>query len=225
MEIKQNLTTVNRTVANNKINKYIVIHYDANNGATAYNNTKYFKSVNRYSSAQYFVDSKEWWQSVRDEDAAWAVGKDYSKGKAPYWNKCTNYNSINIEMCSRKDANGYYFDDATVENTVELVKYLMQKYNIPIENVIRHYDVCGKNCPAPYINEDEWLHFKSKLVENEVEEMRYNSVNEIEYPEFKTVIQDLINKGYLKGDGQGNLDLSYDMLRLLVILHRAGMFN
>lgn len=57
----------------------------------------------------------------------------------------------------------------------------------------------------------------------EDEEMRYNTLAEC--PEWaKATIQKLMNKGYLNGDGSG-LDLSYDMVRLLVIQDRAGVFD
>ena len=69
-------------------------------------------------------------------------------------------------MCVKKDSNGkWYFEDNTVKNTVELVKSLMKKYNIPTTNVIRHYDVTGKVCPEPYVvNSSAWLKFKERLV-------------------------------------------------------------
>lgn len=54
-------------------------------------------------------------------------------------------------------------------------------------------------------------------------EMRYNSVQEC--PSWaQATIQKLVTKGFLNGDGNG-LDLSYDMVRMLVILDRAGMFG
>ena len=41
--------------------------------------------------------------------------------------------------------------EKTEANAIELVKYLMNKYNIPASNVIRHCDVTGKNCPKPFV--------------------------------------------------------------------------
>jgi len=52
----------------------------------------------------------------------------------------------------------------TEANTIELVKYLMNKYNIPVNNIIRHYDVTGKNCPKPMVeSSSRWNNFKTKL--------------------------------------------------------------
>lgn len=52
-----------------------------------------------------------------------------------------NENSIGIEMCVNKD--GYF--RKTYKSTLELTKYLMDKYNILLENIVRHYDASRKN--------------------------------------------------------------------------------
>ena len=141
--------------------KYIVIHYTANNGDTASGNANYFANNRNISaSAHYFVDENTIWQSVKDTDTAWHCGaKSY---KHSY---CRNSNSIGIELCSRKDSKGnYYFKDETVKNAAELTKSLMAKYNVPATNVIRHYDVTGKICPAPMVNDVSlWNKFKGMI--------------------------------------------------------------
>ena len=51
----------------------------------------------------------------------------------------------------------------------------MQKYNIPIENVIRHYDVTHKNCPAPFVeNTKAWDNFKNMLKGDEYMHIKAN---------------------------------------------------
>lgn len=140
--------------------KYIVIHYTANDGDSARGNCNYFAGAGRNASAHYFVDSVEVWQSVEDKDTAWHCG-----GIKYYHSKCRNDNSIGVELCSHRDSRGsYYFDDAAVANAAELVKSLMKKYDIPASNVIRHYDVTHKICPAPFVyNITAWNNFKRKL--------------------------------------------------------------
>ena len=68
-----------------------------------------------------------------------------------------NKNTISIEICSSLRENtdyrtpnheGWYFTDAVLDNAVKLTKLLMKKYGIPIERVIRHYDISGKLCPG-----------------------------------------------------------------------------
>lgn len=142
--------------------KYIVIHYTANDGDKAISNCNYFKSGSRGSSAHYFIDENYIYRSVLDLDTAWHCGASSYKHTS-----CRNNNSIGIEMCSRKDSsNKYYIKDEVVSKTLTLTHYLMQKYNIPIENVLRHYDVTGKICPAPFVeNTQLWTNFKSNLTD------------------------------------------------------------
>lgn len=153
-----NLTNTNYDGANNRNIKYIVIHY-VGAVSTAINNGNYFKDIYRGASAHYFIDENGIVQVVEDKNVAWHCN---TKGIYKHY-ECRNTNSIGIEMCCKNNGN-WYFEQATVDNTIELVKELMSKYNIPIENVIRHYDVTGKICPEPYVaNEQAWLDFKSRL--------------------------------------------------------------
>ena len=166
MEIKRNITTQNFN--NGSINriKYIVVHFTANNGDTAYGNTNYSKSY-RGASAHYFVDENNIYQSVEDKNVAWHCGAKKYKHST-----CRNSNSLGVELCSRKDSKGnYYFMDKTVDNAVELVKMLMAKYNVPIANILRHYDVTGKNCPEPFVRDVKaWKNFKDRLEEKVVKQ-------------------------------------------------------
>jgi len=59
--------------------------------------------------------------------------------------------------------------------------------------------------------------------EEKEESMRYNNIEELPHWAVET-IRKLISKGYLKGDGT-SLDLSADMLRILVINDRAGVYG
>lgn len=167
VSITKNLTTVNRRVGGNK-KKYIVIHYTGNKTDTAAANCNYFKSVNRGASAHYFVDKTSIYHCVKDDDVAWAVGVNY--GKKNLFNAVKNSNSINIEMCSNDGA----IADETYKNTVELTKYLMDKYNIPSANVVRHWDVCSKSCPgwngwgANGCDSSIWNQFKKDILSGEV---------------------------------------------------------
>lgn len=142
VNIIKDLTRVNFTAIKNRKISYIVIHYTANKTDTAKANANYFRSYNRGASAHYFVDNNSIYQVVRDEDAAWAVGRNY--GSKNLFGVVTNYNSISIEMCG---TNGEV-SAATFNNTVDLTKQLMKKYGIPASAVYRHYDVCSKQCPG-----------------------------------------------------------------------------
>lgn len=141
--------------------QYIVIHYTGNSTDTAKANANYFHNVNRGASAHYFVDDNNVYEVVAPSNTSWAVGVNY--GSNNLYGKCTNYNSINIEMCSTKGK----ISDKTFANTVALTKKLMKTYGITQGKVVRHYDVCSKICPGwkGWIgsNDNLWKKFKKEL--------------------------------------------------------------
>jgi N-acetylmuramoyl-L-alanine amidase CwlA len=140
--------------------KYIVIHYTGNDGDSDENNGKYFRNNIVKASAHYFVDDDSITRSVPDDYVAYSVGgnryDDYkTTGGASLYKKCTNTNSISIELCDDVKDRKVYPSEKTIENALDLTKELMKKYNIPEENVIRHFDVTGKKCPAYWCGTDE----------------------------------------------------------------------
>ena len=200
--------------------RYIVMHYTANNGDTARNNCDYYHRVGGLqASAHYFCDEHGAMQSVREGDTAWHCGA------RAYWHpECRNGNSIGIEMCSRKRADGsYYIKPETVANAAALAKDIMQRYGIDTEHVVRHYDVTGKRCPMPWVDDPaQWDAFKASLApeENTVEEdddmVRYSKIEDV--PDWaQDTVRALMDAGALQGDDQGRLDLSLDMIRGMVI--------
>ena len=140
--------------------EFLVIHYTANNGDTVQNNLDYFAGNAVGASAHYFVDENGYGQSVKDADTAWHCGASSYRHKT-----CRNANSIGMELCSRKDSRGnYYFMDQTVYNAAALARQLMQTYGIDRAHVLRHYDVTGKRCPAPMVdNPTLWENFLNLL--------------------------------------------------------------
>ena len=139
--------------------EYIVVHYTANKGDTAKNNVDYFARTVTGTSAHYFVDRNAVMQSVDEGDTAWHCGSDHPRH--PY---CRNSNSIGIEMCDSVDG----VPDDVKSLTVSLVQELMSRYGLDSSHVLRHYDVTGKRCPAPWVdNPAEWMEFKTMLEEDD----------------------------------------------------------
>lgn len=131
----------------------IVVHYTSTL-ASARNNAIYFSRNERQgSSAHYFVDdiSDEIYQSVEDADTAWHAGN---------WDM--NCRSIGIEVVSA----GEDYSEVEVSKLAWLVGELMRKYGIGASGVIRHYDVTGKICPAPYIEAGRWAALKARICGN-----------------------------------------------------------
>ena len=167
MVIHKLITPYNKTIANRGKGtiKYIVIHYVGATG-DAKNNCTYYKNNRVGASAHYFVGfAGDVWQCVEDKNIAWHCGGYVYPGtKHPVHGICTNSNSIGIEMCVRNKNGNWYFEDKTVELTIALTKYLMQKYGIPVSHVVRHHHVTGKDCPNPYVkNVKAWNDFKAQL--------------------------------------------------------------
>lgn len=180
--------------------KYLAIHFTASSNSKpgrALNTYNTF--INRPASADFVVDDRDIVQFNPDIENyyCWAVGdkKQLSKGGAKFHGKAYNLNTISIEICStcnpasstaisKPNHDGWSFTDTALDNAVKLAKMIMKKYNIPIENVIRHYDITGKLCPgllgwndeeiydkntgkkivSKWNNSDEWLKFKKRLV-------------------------------------------------------------
>ncbi len=169
------MVTVNTLLANRKnygtkrslsVIRYIVIHYTANEGDSAKNNALYFMRNVLGTSAHYFVDANEIYQSVLDNYAANAVGGHrYKTDGGSLYGVCKNYNSISIELCDSIDR----IPDAVANNAIVLIRAKMEQYGIPIENVVRHYDVTGKPCPRPLVEELAWLKFKGKITEGAID--------------------------------------------------------
>ena len=199
--------------------RYIVMHYTANNGDTAKNNCDYYHRVGGLqASAHYFVDEHGAMQSVRECDTAWHCGA------RAYWHpECRNGNSIGIEMCSRKRADGsYYILPETVANAAALAREIMQRYGIDTEHVLRHYDVTGKRCPMPWVDDTaQWTAFKEMLKQNDNDEedenmVKYKTIDDV--PEwYRSEVQELMDAGALKGTGNGAIDISEDVVRGAII--------
>ena len=151
--------------------KYIVIHYTGAEG-TAAENVSYFNRADRQASADYFVGHAgeicEYNPNVPAQYSWHCGGGRQSSQGGSYYGLCTNKNSIGIELCTKKSGGQWVFSELTTEAAVQLVRWLMKEYNIPIDHVIRHYDVTGKSCPnvKNWLSPDSaWVAWKSRLTD------------------------------------------------------------
>lgn len=124
----------------------MAVHYTATS-ASAHNNLVYFSRAGANASAHLFVDKDGTIrQSVRFEDTAWAVG-----------NFPQNQRTVSVEVVSA----GEDFTDAQINALAQIYEYLRATYGIT--RVIRHYDVTGKLCPAPYVDASKWAALKARI--------------------------------------------------------------
>ena len=132
----------------------IVVHYTANPGSTAQNNRDYFNGLK---------DSHE-----TEASSNFIVGLDGEIIQCvPTWEMAYASNSRNIDTvsieCCHPDETGK-FTDETYRALVQLTAWLCVKFNLTEDQVIRHYDVTGKNCPKYFVeNEDAWAQFKEDV--------------------------------------------------------------
>ena len=155
-------SSANYYTYSSRVVEFIVIHYTGNKKDTAKNNATFFHNGARKSSANYFMDEAECYQSVALNNAAWAVG-----GTSVYKHAdCRNKNSISIEMCCSGNS---IVSEKTINNTAylcaELCKYIGITADTVDTFVLRHYDVWDKQCPAQWATENSagWTTFKEKV--------------------------------------------------------------
>lgn len=204
--------------------KYIVIHYTANDWDSDTSNGNYFKNNVVKASANYFVDTDSICISVPDNVYAWHCGGGLQGSGGHQWhNICNNWNSIGIEICDNTKDGRVMPTESALHNAQVLTAALMKKYDIPIENVIRHWDVTGKICPAYFVGDENtstgkaWIAWKNELEEMTME--RYKSISEVP-SSIKSEVQEVMDLGALKGNGEKGIDMTYNELRVIVICLR-----
>jgi len=158
-EIDVQLLTVNPYsrpgIETGKING-IVIHYTANPGASAKANRDYFenlKDTHTTKASSNFVIGLD--GEIIQCVPTWEVA---------YASNDRNRDTVSIECC-HPDENGE-FTKNTYRSLVKLSTWLCLKFDLNEEDVIRHYDVTGKDCPKYYVeNEKAWEDFRGDVAQ------------------------------------------------------------
>lgn len=229
--------------------KYIVVHDTGNpsEGANAKAHYNYFNGGNRDSSADIFVDDGSVWV-VNDYHKyyAWHCGD----GRGKYG--ITNGNSVGVEMCINRDGNYEKALENTAAIVRELmcelnipIERIVRHYDASrkdcpasmsrngwakwneFKNMLKGDDLTMSQYEE--LKRDiKDLTETAKQLAAEVTELRnpmiYNYIDD-NMPEWaRPTIKKLVDKGYLKGDGEG-LQLDDNLLRMLVINDRAGLYE
>lgn len=183
MNITKKYSTVNTTYSKNRPVKYIVWHYTAgvtSKPGAAINSAGWFANPAAQCSADFIVDDRDIVQFNGDikNRYCWAVGGNkYNTKGGELYGIATNKNCISIEICSNNSSGKitypndprYTLTEASLNNALELTYYLMEKYNIDADHVIRHYSVNGKECPGVIGwnkesgSEAEWIKWHNKI--------------------------------------------------------------
>ena len=153
------MTIIDRIIPEGKYNrpgkastpKKICVHYTGDVGASADRLALFFTAnSNAETSSQYVVGMQgELIRCLPDNEQAYAATGN-------------NRNVIHIEVC-HPDKSGK-FTEKSIAALAELVPFLMKKYGIDANNVVRHYDLTGKHCPMYYVDSARWAELKKRIV-------------------------------------------------------------
>lgn len=123
----------------------VVVHYVGNPGTTAEQNRSYFANL---------AQTGETWASSH-----FIIGIDGTViqcvplNEIAYCSTVRNADTISIECC-HQDEEGQ-FSPETMDSLIRLLDWLIDTYDLQREDVIRHYDIAGKECPIYYVRHPE----------------------------------------------------------------------
>lgn len=124
----------------------IVIHYVGNPGTTAQQNHDWYENPQSEVSSHFLVGLEgEIIQCIPLDEFSCATNH-------------RNRDTISVEVCHPDDSGK--FNPSSYDSLVNLTVWLLENTGLKPKDVIRHYDVTGKECPRYYVrNEDSWLLF------------------------------------------------------------------
>lgn len=128
----------------------IVIHYVGNPNTTAKQNRDYFANIGTRVNSHFIIGL--------DGEVIQCVPLSERSCASNHRNKDT----VSIEVC-HPDSSGK-FNEVTLNRLKELTAWLCETFNLTEEDVIRHHDITGKNCPLYFVeHEDEWNLLKKDI--------------------------------------------------------------
>ncbi len=240
--IKEKIIPWNGTIkkANRKLSggtgkvQYITIHNTADvkeapgtTDAEQYARATYAGNMNDVR-VHYYIDDRDCWQLLRENEVGWHAADGNGPG---------NEQSIAIEiiMSGKGDA----ADKGAEKRGALLAAILLKRHGLGIDRLKTHNHWMGqpdrivsgvrKNCPQYIL--PHWQQFVSEVKAN-IEKMQKSETEEemVIYKTLKDIpdwgkptIQKLVSDGMLKGNEKGELNISEDMLRILMILERKNV--
>ena len=132
----------------------IVVHYVGNPGSTARQNRSYFAKLAlthaTYASSNFIIGL--------DGEILLCV----PIGEVAFCSNDRNDDTLSIEVCHPDDTGE--FTPESYESLVRLVRWLAEFYELDEEDILRHYDIRGKECPRYFVqNPEAWEEFKTEV--------------------------------------------------------------
>ncbi len=152
----------------------IALHWVDGAGHTAQGVRDWFDGLDgRYASAHFVVDEKEAILCVPLDEMAYHVGAhNYTAFAMAHYAPYPNTYLIGIEMCHPYEQGPSRmwkgkFSVGTLHNTKVLCAELCRRFDFdPCEDIVRHYDITGKECPRWYVrHEDDYEIFRLAIKE------------------------------------------------------------
>lgn len=159
---------------------HIIIHSTATPGVMA---NAWFKRWNKSTvkvAVHAFIDDCEFWQLLPFNMWAWGVG-----GKA-------NGYALQIEMCEDAEHSEIYFRKV-IANTIKKVAQWCKEFNIPVKNVIGHYEAYLMGIGSNHGDPRHWWSKFGYTMDN----FRADVQKEIDGPVAKPVTVQLKVDGYM----------------------------
>lgn len=146
--------------------QWVVVHYTGTAASAMANARALERELKNPRSTHYFVEGDRVVATVPENRTAWHVGCPAAQRKIP----CTNACSIGVDLCEDKldyskghrsvEDRDWYFTEETEATAAELIADICKRHGIPLDHVVRHYDVTGKWCPRPFVGDDENVVYK-----------------------------------------------------------------
>ena len=199
--------------------KGIVIHYVGNAGSTAEANRNYFENLRsgqKMSNGQYRYASSHYIVGLKGE-----IIECIPETEVAYHASSANKDHIGIEVC-HPTADGK-FSKVTYKALIELIIHICKRHSLkPLRDVIRHYDVTGKDCPRYYVqNPSEWEQLKKDADKG----VLGNNINKLEIElngkikEIDAINIEGTNYVKLRDLADEKIKVSYDTERKLPIIY------
>lgn len=163
--------------------EWIVVHYTGVvASARSVRNSLVRSYPERKVSTHYIIDEKNEIEMLNPYFVANHIGGASKTKRLPV----TNANSIGVDICPKKinwkttnaGDTDWYIPVIVEVRACDFVARLALQYGVPLDHIVRHYDVTGKLCPRPWCGEDE----------NEY----YNESGDSKWEFFKNHVKDVI---------------------------------
>ena len=210
---------------------YVILHHAAAKACSPYQIDSWHKA-NGWSGIgyHYFIRKDGTVYRGRPE---WATGA-HAQGM----------NNESIGICVEGNYDIEYVMPTKQEEAVkDVLRYVKLRY--PDAMLKAHKNVCATGCPGKYYPLSEMMEFYRNIIANESEELGvtqyeelkkeintlnsrvgyFNYIDDNMNEAYKPTIEKLVSQGKLQGNENGELMLTNDMMRVLTILDRTGVFN